>query len=371
MNIIKRTHSVFNEELELKEKFSLINFPIRSGCEPSKDNKDDIFVDMNFGVSDDGIIQLMNLIPLNILYSDYHNPGSVGKIWKDHHKKFSSFIKKKYYKKILEVGGSSGSLVKNFIDEDKNFSWTIIEPSPNKEKIDPRVNFIEGFFETCDIEKDRFDTIIHSHVFEHVYNPINFLNKIESILDYGDNHYISIPNMRHWLHYGFTNTLFFEHTFYVDEFVLEALLNKSGFVVTEKEIDGHSIFFRAEKSKNIKMKNIDFSYIEKLFDEYVSVIKSDCLLMKNNIGEEQVFLFGAHIFSQIILNLGVSENQIINILDNDPTKHEKRLYGTNLIVKPVEILRGISSPKIILRGGIYTNEIKESILEVNSTAIFL
>ena len=63
-------------------------------------------------------------------------------------------------------------------------------------------------------------------------------------------------------------------------------------------------------------------------------------------------------------------NQIINILDNDFNKQEKRMYGTNIAVKSPQILKNIDKPIVVLRTGIYDNEIKEKILQINSSSIF-
>lgn len=271
----------------------------------------------------------------------------------------------------MEIGGSNGSLVKNFLSEDKEFSWTIIEPSFSVDKLDDRVTFVEGFFESFEFS-EKYDTIIHSHVLEHVYNPLKFIRKIESLLDYGDNHYISIPNMRYWIERGYSNVLFFEHTYYLDELVLEYMLNLCGFDIVDVVVGNHSIFIRCQKKKfKYKILPVNFSYVEKNFENYLNSLQSDITNIKKFIGNDRIYLFGAHIFSQIILNLGISESQVINILDNDPKKQEKRLYGTNLIVKSPKCLENKSNPKVVLRGGIYTDEIKESILVINPTTIFL
>jgi len=47
------------------------------------------------------------------------------------------------------------------------------------------------------------------------------------------------------------------------------------------------------------------------------------------------------------------------------------MYGTNSIVCSPKILQGLDSPIVVLRGGVYTGEIKESILKINPTAIII
>ena len=85
-----------------------------------------------------------------------------------------------------------------------------------------------------------------------------------------------------------------------------------------------------------------------------------------------IFLFGAHIFSQYLLEFGLDSKKIINILDNDKNKHNRRLYGTKVIVKSPQILKDIKKPIVILKAGTYNQEIKNDILQnINSSTIFL
>ena len=75
---------------------------------------------------------------------------------------------------------------------------------------------------------------------------------------------------------------------------------------------------------------------------------------------------------QFLIQMGLDTNKIVSILDNDKNKQGKRLYGSNLFVESPKILENVVSPHIILKAGVYDNEIKSDILEnINTTAIFL
>ncbi|EAL9184467.1 SAM-dependent methyltransferase, partial [Campylobacter jejuni] len=78
---------------------------------------------------------------------------------------------------------------------------------------------------------------------------------------------------------------------------------------------------------------------------------------------KKVYLFGAHLFGQYLIFQGLNIKKIINILDNNPSKQEKRLYGTKFIVKSPKILKDQDNSLVILNAGVYNDEIEKDILE--------
>jgi len=59
-------------------------------------------------------------------------------------------------------------------------------------------------------------------------------------------------------------------------------------------------------------------------------------------------------------------------LDNSPIKIGKRLYGTNLKVNSPKILSKSSNPMVILKAGVYNDEIKKDIIEnINPNTSFI
>lgn len=369
---IKRPSCAITND-NLFELFTFKRFPVKSSCENIQTTKaNDVFSDMKFGCSMAGIVQLMELIPQHILYDNYHNTGNCGHIWETHHLHFSEFIKTENFHKTLEIGGSNGSLVKHFLVSDSIFEWNILEPSLDKNKIiqDHRIKYINNFIEKYE-STEMFDAVIHSHVLEHIFNPIEYMLKINSMLKSDGVHFISLPNMKYWLEHNFSNTLFFEHTYYIDENVIEYLLNISGFQIVNKVINNHSIFIKAIKNNNMSFVDINFAYIKDIFLNYIKYITQDTQIIVDAIANKKIFLFGGHIFTQMLLNLGVDENLVINILDNDMCKQEKRLYGTDLIIKHPNILSNYKEPIVVLRAGIYSEEIKKTILNINNSTIFI
>lgn len=365
---IKREECLISGKKDITNLHTFKNFPVYISCTDS-DPSQDIFLDMEWGYSESGTVQLNKLIPPNILYDKHHNSGMIGNIWENHHQIFFEFINRRKVGNVLEIGGASGNLSKRFLSISDNIFWENIEPGKHSNS-DDRVKLINEYFENYKFSK-KYDTIIHSHVFEHIYEPIKFLKKVNDVLKDDGYHYISIPNMKHWLSNNYSNTLMFEHTFYVDEDVLETLLNISGFDVIDKLSNNHSIYICCKKthpSYNIKYES---EIIKDMFMNYVNFLISDVDKIKGDISNKKVYAFGAHIFTQMILNLGVDEANIISVLDNDKQKQGKRLYGSNLFVKSPTILEGEDEPIVILRCGSYAEEIKESLLRINKKIKFI
>ena len=102
-------------------------------------------------------------------------------------------------------------------------------------------------------------------------------------------------------------------------------------------------------------------------------MKKDIFNLNKKIKDRNnIFLFGAHIFSQMLIFNGLNLNSVKNVLDNDKKKQNQYLYGTNIKVIDPTSLKKIKNPIIILRAAQYSKEIKELILKkINSSTKFL
>jgi hypothetical protein len=224
--------------------------------------------------------------------------------------------------------------------------------------------------------KNDYDAVVHSHTFEHVYDPLSFLETIYNQIEDTKLHIFSFPNLYRFLKNRFTNTLNFEHTAFLTEEITDILLKKVGFKLIKKEYYGeHSIFYACKKVKpqNVgfppsiyrKNKSLFLNYI-KYYQEEVNHLNN---LVENHKGE--IFLFGGHIFSQFLIFNGLNIHKINNILDNSKMKQDNRLYGTSFTVKSPNILKNYDNPAIILKTASYNKEIKTDILaNINSNVIF-
>jgi len=370
----KRTKSLLTGRGNLEHLYTFKDFPVFVGCVETP-RSEDMMADMVWNIcKDTGIIQLGKLLPLKVLYMNQHNDG-VGKIWQDHYAAFAKFLHKFSPKNILEIGGAHDYIAQNYRTLDANTNWTIVEPNPEHIE-DPRVKIIKAWFDNAFTVKGRFDTIIHSHVFEHTYDPMLFIKHISKFMRKGDRHIFTFPLLLPMLKLKWTNTLNFEHTAFLTEEITEYILKKFSFTILEKKYYGnpHSVFYATEKtdtSASIPPMENKYAEYKKIFLNFTDYHKKMISQLNSKIEKTKypTYLFGAHIFSQYLISFGLKTEKIVTVLDNSPLKQGKRLYGTNFIVNSPSILKNKGKINIILKAGIYNKEITKQISSINKNAV--
>jgi 2-polyprenyl-3-methyl-5-hydroxy-6-metoxy-1,4-benzoquinol methylase len=359
----------------LLNRITIENFPIYMGV-TDDDLAEDVFFDQTWvECIDCGCIQLFNLLPLTLIYQSNHHTEVVGQLWKEHHDAFASFISKQKPNRILEIGAAHGYLAKNLTMELVNVEYTIVEPDSNL--VSSRIKVISGYIEDHFSELNNKDCIIHSHVLEHVYQPIDFVNRISNHLTIGTDMYISFPNMEGLIRSGGLNSLNFEHTYLLDPYQAEIIFQNAGFkILTKKKYLDHSFFYHLKKETSVFKKLFEFPNIKAQSQEFLNMVYShkDFVSKTNGLLESHngpVYLFGAHIFSQSLLFLGLNSEKITGILDNSIGKQNKRLYGTRFKVFNPTVISESENVMIVLNASHYQNEIRDQLLSLNSGVILV
>jgi len=376
MNLIERRFDIVTGAVDINDLHSIKDFPVFMGC-VDHSTEIDLVAEQTWSICrDSGLLQLKKIIPLDILYQSQH-AGAVGEIWMEHHRQFSKFLLGYNPSSVFEIGGAHGILSKEYQQFGKA-QWTILEPNPSP--IDGcEARFIKGFFDDKFTFTDAFDTVVHSHVFEHIYEPDEFMRHLSGFIEPDKHLVFSLPNMQVMLERKYTNCINFEHTVFLTEPYVEYLLAKHGFRVLQKEyfLDDHSIFYATVRDSTVKPVALPDGLYEKnkqLYLEYVDYSKQLIEELNERIAsvqEQPIYLFGAHVFAQYLIAFGLDTEKIVCLLDNDKNKQGKRLYGTSLTVASPTILNEVSNPVVILKAGVYNEEIKSDILgNINAQTIF-
>lgn len=351
----------------------------------SKTTKNYEFQNLNWWINtESGNIQIFPKISLDKLYLKSHGSGTVGKTWKNHHELFYTLVSKYLKGNICEIGGGQNSIsnrlndyskINNFYCFDKNLQLR----KKNKKIVKIRRFFNKDFFKN---KKTRpIDLVVHSHTFEHLYDPNQFLKDVKSILSKNGKHIFTMPNMQPMIKKGYSNAMNFEHPFYYEEKLVDCLLFKNNFKIIKKKLfkKDHSIMYvtKIDDSYDLNKKKKINSYFHykknlKLFSNTFKLWNKDIIKINMLIKKyKNIFIFGAHIFSQMRIFNGLNKENILGILDNDKHKIGNFLYGTTLKVYNPSILKKLVKPCVILRAGSYNKEIKKQLFQINKNVIVI
>ena len=96
----------------------------------------------------------------------------------------------------LQVGCAHGDQTSLLLERFEDL--TVLEPTPGfidvaRRKVGGRVRFVEGLVEAFDTA-DRFDTIVFSHVLEHVEDPVACLRTLGALLNDDGRLFVVVPN---------------------------------------------------------------------------------------------------------------------------------------------------------------------------------
>lgn len=379
MNIIERNTCIISNSNNLEQLFILKDFPVFMIS--NNDNiENDLKMDMVFDIcKDNGMIQIRNLVPSEILYSDSHFQTSHNGVWKLHNEAFSKIIYKIKPKAVFEIGGSTGILEKTYHETNHNqIEWTILEPLPDPVQ-GSNAKFIKGYFPQDFKNNYKKELLVHSNVIEHIYEPEEAINIISNVLKEGDYMAFSVPDEGKQLQNKFTTFMNFEHNYFCSETYMDFMMEKYGFRILEKDYfgNGHSIFYIVKKDKTVVQHLLTETLYEinkKAFSDYIEFHRNMVMKWNNTIenSDRPVYLFGAHISTQYYIAFGLNTNKIQSILDNNPSKQGKRVCGTRYKVESPKILKDIDKPFVILPKGSYSEEIKNDILKnINKNTHFL
>jgi len=376
-NVIVRKHSLLDSSSKLEHLHTFRNMPVSNGC-TTKSKSDDIVMDQIWDIcKNTGLVQLRELAPLDLVYKFPHNDG-VGNTWENHDMELCNFIDEMNLKKVFEIGAGSGRLGKLYLSKNTTNHWTALEPNYSYDEIvmSNLVHLREWFDLNYKIDK-HYDAIIHSHVLEHSYDPISFLNTIYEQIDDDTLHIFSIPNLFHFIKNKFTNGLNFEHTVFLTEKIVDNILKTTGFEILKKHYhyEFPCIFYVTKKSEPKKVTYSKSIYQEnkKVFLDYVDGQFEDIKKLNDKIRkfDGEIFLFGGHIWAHYLIFNGLRVDKISCLLDNSKMKQGKRLYGTSLKVKSPKILKGRENVAVIVKAAQHSKEIMDDIYNnINNKVIF-
>lgn len=321
----------------LVQCYDLPKFPVRY-TPTTAPLENDKFENLKFGYCEVcGSFQLMTLIDQELLYGEAHNNSSFSTVWTLHHDNFSKFISCRLGKdkSIIEIGGASLELWKRL----KEYNYTVMDLTDKY--FDYNVNFIKGNCETYKFKET--DNVVMSHVFEHLYNPNQFIDNCEA-----ENIFLSIPDMRSGI-----VPVHIEHTYFLEPDDIIRMFSKRGYTCDIEYYQNASSYFihayKGECKYNIPLNPGRYKYV---LEFYINLEKKCKNINVDNFYISPACLGG--VFLWYFTNKSVK-----GFIDNDHMKQEKRQYGTPYYIYNRDVLN--SDDTLIINHRVFANEIKKQL----------
>lgn len=271
---------------------------------------------------------------LSIIY-DKNHADDYGSTKNKKHTLFCDFISENSnINGIVEVGSCNGILANHILSRVKT-EYNIIEPSFTGDKTN--LNIIQDYFENVELNSINSNTIVMSDVFEHFYNPIEILTKIQQC-----------PNIKYVYlnHPDFDSAikniynlmiLNCEHTFLIEHQFLFTLFEKFGFKLNRRyDFENFSLFLEFERiyeQQIIEKPLINYNLYNdaKTFFSSVTTTADNINKFITINPTKKIYLWPTSVHSITLITCGLNFKKLEGILDNSPNKIGKYLYGYNLL----------------------------------------
>lgn len=352
----------------LEKIFSLEDYPVFIGCTDGRKEDDILYTFEIWHCMKCDIGQQLNIPPFEVLYKEQRCFG-YGKVWKDHYNQYFEFIKKNSSEvdKALEVGVGNAVVYKKMLHHCKNLYG--IDAIHNDQY--DSYNIQVGIFSEDKYPKETFDLIYSSHLVEHLEDPVQYFRTCNYLLKEGGLCFVACPNVLESFENLHFNAFTADHLNYFSKESLANLAAGQGFQLVDfyQYLD-HGMYLALRKTSSNKKEGYGYSKsFMKYFSNYYQSINLFVDEVRNETRDvDSLYLFGAHGLTVTFLKLMNSEifnNKVRFVLDNERTKHNRRLSGTSLICKPPAVIQEENNPLVILYMGVYENEISEQLKTLN------
>ena len=218
-----RKRCVFCESVSLNDLFSTNT---QTSLSISFGSKGESPYSMPFNIqicSSCNCVQTKYLGNLDIIYNKNHI-DICGSLKQTMYNQFSDFItENKAIQGILEAGACFDFLSNRIKENLADLPYIVVDPAYIGKS--DRIQIIPEFIENVNISALPINTVIMSHIFEHLYEPSALLKKLQSSTNI-QYIYLNHPDFEHNIKTNTYVVLNSEHTFYIEHDVLIAYFKK-------------------------------------------------------------------------------------------------------------------------------------------------
>lgn len=373
MTYTVRTNCLFCKSDKLSELFPKdYQFPVGNFVVENP-TRDFHFIPYNIQCCNEcSTVQTKYLGELNLIYEN-NFAGAFGTIRNTMNDLFAEFLlENKNVQSILEIGAGNGSLSESILNK-AFLSYTIVDPSyagPTENRKIESCYFEQYTSSDCPCPT----TIVMSHVFEHFYDPISIIQRIQNMKSV-QHIYISFPDLEGFIRNNIYHVLNPEHIYYVENSFLIDVFALYGFTLGRTySHKNHSVFFeflRSEPSLKVFPKNKTAKEdVLRFFNKALANIsKVNSFLAEH---PQPAYCWPCSMHTLFCMTMGLNPTTITSVLDNSPLKIGKYLYGYKHLCLPFrQIMESPEKKVLLLTGGCYNSEIQKEVEQNPQNTVFI
>jgi hypothetical protein len=263
----------------------------------------------------------------------------------------------------MEVGANKGGLY-TMLKEKRNIHYNVLDMYKNNE-LDESIDFVQGNCEEFNFTG--YNTLILSHVFEHLYSPLTFIKNIKK--NSVSTVFISIPNFDFLLKEESISIIHSQHTFFcgLDYILYMFSLHKykcENYITYQGNFKSYMLKFVLDESiVPLFMPSTDVRLYKNIYENKIDYYK-------NIEVPPNSYIFPSGIYGQYLYYFLINKKNIVGFLDNNNERHNKKLYGTDkLTFSPLHV--DLNHSTIIICDCPYKNEIISGLKVISPSIRFL
>lgn len=279
---------------------------------------------------------------------------------------------------VLELGCNDGYLLS--VCKNMGCKTLGVDPSPNMAKIAKQrgLDIICGYFESANIESNKFNVIIANNVLNHIDDLKKCLQLVHKSLVTGGKFVIQVPDWEWMVESNLFDQIYHEHVHYFTQKSIENLAQLHGFFVSNiEQVNFHGKSLLATLIKDNLVKKPITNYSGQLqYSNLAKHIKSVRLKTLQKINQtlsqnREIVALGASAKGNTFLNyIGLSCKDITGILEVSDLKIGKYTAMSRIKIFEEDKIRELHNPLILLTTWNLPKIVQQKLLEKNPTIEF-
>jgi len=228
-------------------------------------------------------------------------------------------------KRVLDIGGGTTYIVEKLVNDHRAKSGIIIDPTLKEDSNNTKIDVVQDYFSVSHINDYKADIILCFACFEHLPNPVSFLNDIKLLC--GKNNasvILSFPDTERQFSQGDLNTFLHEHISYFNAKSAENLFLDQNFIIKSIVSQNDSLFCHI-KNNIYDDQNHSVDQIKKIisldkFEKSISYMKKELHNLLTIKKESVVFHGATNGLNNTLFLAGFSKHPKIFVYDIDEYK---------------------------------------------------